>query len=106
MLSGQTKSKGANIQSRISPNSERSVSETDEVALFALRSLKAVSKAADGGDLYATRLDFFAQSMNIDLDCVMADLFSPATKVIDELILADQTPHATKQYFKKPYFTG
>lgn len=84
ILNGQTNSRGASIQSRISPNSERSVSDAWVGGLFAGGALKAITQAANGRDLHAARLDFLAQAMDIDFDGVMADFLAPATKVIKE----------------------
>jgi len=104
MLNGQTNNRGANIQSRISPNSERSVSEVDGDPLVTLGPFKAIAKATHRGDLYPTGLDFLAEAMDVYLDRIMTDLFSPAAKVIHQLILADKSPHAIEQYFKKADF--
>src|SRR5574343_1092309 len=104
MLSGQTNNKGASIQSSISPNSERSVSDAAEAVLLALGALKTVAQAAYGGNLHATRLDFLAQAMHINLDGIVTHLFSPTAQMIHELILADQTPHPAKQDFEQPHF--
>ena len=54
MLSGQTKSSGASIQSRISPKSERSLSEFGR--LFGLGALKAVDYVVLFGEQTAETL--------------------------------------------------
>src|SRR5574343_1296159 len=106
MLNGQTKSRGASIQSRISPNSERSVSDVGGSGLLALGSLKAITQAANGGDPDAARLDFLAQPMDVDFDGVVADFFAPAAEMVDQLVLADQAAHAAEQDFEQADFAG
>ncbi len=44
--------------------------------------------------------------MNVNLNGVVADLVTPATKMIDQLILADKAAHATEQDFEKPDFAS
>src|SRR5574343_1543374 len=106
MLNGQTKSKGASIQSRISPNSERSVSDVDGRGLLALGSLKAITQAANGGYPDAARLNLLAQPMDVDLDGVVADFLAPAAEMVDQLVLADQAAHAAEQDFEQADFAG
>ena len=40
--------------------------------------------------------------MHIDFDRVVRDLFAPAAKVIDELILADKPPYPQQQDLEQP----
>src|SRR5574343_910171 len=104
MLNGQTKSKRASIQSRISPNSERSVS-AEAVGLLCLGSLKAIAQAAHCRDLDPAGLQLLAQAMDINLDGIVADFLAPAAEMIDQLILAHQPPHAGQQHLEQSNLT-
>src|SRR5512133_484151 len=98
MLSGQTKSSGASIQSRISPKSERCVSGSGR-GLF-----KAVPEPAHGGDRRTAAFELLAQAMHIDFDGVVAHFLAPAAKVFDELVLAHEATGAQHQDFEQTEF--
>ena len=107
-LIGHSSSSGASIQSRISPNSETCratlASWCGSQATPVDDLFEAVTQPAHRRDAHRALLDLLAQSVDVDLDRVVADLFAPFAQAFDQLILADQPAGALQQHFEQAQF--
>jgi two-component system OmpR family response regulator len=67
--------------------------------------LQAVAEPAHRNDAHTARLDLLAQTVNVDLDRVVADFLSPFAEVIDELLFRDEPPDPLQQHFEHAELT-
>src|SRR6185369_10798282 len=91
MEMGHRNSRGASIQSRISPNRELGCAEPGLPSAAAspprhrqlgrrIRLFQAVAQAPYGDDAHAAVLDLLTQAVHVDLDGVAGDFLAPAAQ--------------------------
>ena len=67
---------------------------------------EAVTQAPHGGDADGAFFDFLAQTVDVHLNRVVADLFALFAQTLDQLVLADQAACALQQHLEQAQFAG
>src|SRR5438046_9852961 len=67
-----------------------------------LHRFETVAYAADGRNPDSARLELLAKPMHVDLDRIGADFLAPRAKMLDELVLGDETARPLEKKLDQP----
>src|SRR5438128_3312858 len=69
-----------------------------------LHRFETVAYAADGRNPDSARLELLAKPVHVDLDRIGADFLAPRAKMLDELVLGDETAGPLEKKLEQPQF--